>query len=255
MRIVLLLISSPNFTVWANIRCPNRFAAKEAAIKAHHNRKLTYHSIAIHRPPNTDPEKGSQPPIAVILPETGEWEEGQEVKISISHDADYATAVCMAFDPNPRDSEPQRIGPGPYSTSEITKTNRNILEELGKNSWNLKRKMKSTLDLPTTALAEKEETHNPRHLIKIENLAEDATAEHLLEIFKGSSKKLKVYIAVNSDGKRSGYALVSFGNPSEAVLARGKVDQMVLMGEKITCRCRYWGRNPFPISDSLMIYS
>lgn len=75
----------------------SRFAAKEAAIKAHHCRRLTYQSIAIHRPPDT--EEGSKPPVAVILPENGEWEEGQEVKISISHDGNYATAVCLAFDP------------------------------------------------------------------------------------------------------------------------------------------------------------
>jgi hypothetical protein len=35
----------------------------------------------------------------VILPENGSWEDGQEVKISISHDGDYATAVCLACDP------------------------------------------------------------------------------------------------------------------------------------------------------------
>ncbi|PMD16473.1 hypothetical protein NA56DRAFT_310841 [Hyaloscypha hepaticicola] len=82
-----------------------RFAAKEAAIKAHHNRKLTYHSIAIHRPPGTDSSEGSQPPVAIILPESGKWEEGQEARISISHDGDYATAVCLAFDPRPKQKD------------------------------------------------------------------------------------------------------------------------------------------------------
>jgi RNA recognition motif-containing protein len=163
----------------------------------------------------------------------------------------------MAFDPNRRgDSEPRRIGPSPYSTSEISETNRDIFEELEIDDIESKAEDdESAWNLPTTALAEKEEAHDPRRLVKVENLAEDATAEHLLEIFKGSSEKLKVYIAVNSDGKRRGYALLSFGTSNEAVIARGKVDRMVLKGEKITCRCRYWGRNPFPISDSLMIYS
>jgi len=78
-----------------------RFAAKEAAMKAHHSRRLTYHDIVIRRPP--DREEGSRAPVAVILPErkSGEqgWEDGQECKISISHDGDYAMATCLAIEP------------------------------------------------------------------------------------------------------------------------------------------------------------
>lgn len=76
----------------------NRFAAKEATMKAYQSRRLTYHDIVIHVPKTTQPGEGSQPPIAVVLPESGEWEEGQEVKITISHDSDYAVAVCMAYE-------------------------------------------------------------------------------------------------------------------------------------------------------------
>ncbi|KAE8451680.1 hypothetical protein EG329_003137 [Mollisiaceae sp. DMI_Dod_QoI] len=70
-----------------------RFAAKEAIIKAH-KRRIYFHDIVIRRPP--EDKSGSTAPIAVVLPENGEWEDGQEVKISISHDTDYATAVCLA---------------------------------------------------------------------------------------------------------------------------------------------------------------
>jgi len=37
----------------------------------------------------------------VVISESGSWEDGQEVKLSISHDGDYATAVCMAYEPDP----------------------------------------------------------------------------------------------------------------------------------------------------------
>ncbi|KAF8850059.1 hypothetical protein BDZ45DRAFT_603418, partial [Acephala macrosclerotiorum] len=70
-----------------------RFAAKEAIIKAH-ERRLYFHDILIRRPP--EDESGSKPPIAVVLSESKKWEDGQEVRLSISHDTDYATAVCLA---------------------------------------------------------------------------------------------------------------------------------------------------------------
>ncbi|CZR69735.1 uncharacterized protein PAC_19635 [Phialocephala subalpina] len=70
-----------------------RFAAKEAIIKAH-ERRLYFHDISIRRPP--EDELGSKPPIAVVLSQSGKWEDGQEVKLSISHDTDYATAMCLA---------------------------------------------------------------------------------------------------------------------------------------------------------------
>ncbi|KAI9051743.1 hypothetical protein LZ554_004783 [Drepanopeziza brunnea f. sp. 'monogermtubi'] len=88
-----------------------RFAAKEAIIKAHHFRRLTYHSISILRPTLTPGHTGSFPPIAVVLPEPGKervWDplngktvsdEGQQVRLSISHDGLYATATCLAAEP------------------------------------------------------------------------------------------------------------------------------------------------------------
>lgn len=36
-----------------------------------------------------------------MISEDGDWSDGQVVPMSISHDGDYATAVCMAYDSNP----------------------------------------------------------------------------------------------------------------------------------------------------------
>jgi hypothetical protein len=38
----------------------------------------------------------SQPPEVLIISEDGSWEDAQIVPVSVSHDGDYATAVCMA---------------------------------------------------------------------------------------------------------------------------------------------------------------
>ena len=79
----------------------NRFAAKEAAIKAHSHRRLTFHDVVIERRGRKEERLGSGPPVARI--KSGEEEEEAEdasAMISISHDGDYATAVCMAYDPS-----------------------------------------------------------------------------------------------------------------------------------------------------------
>ena len=69
-----------------------RFAAKEAAFKAHPFRRLTWHDIVI-RPADESEESG--PIVAVIRGE----EADQMSMVSISHDGDYATAVCLGFNP------------------------------------------------------------------------------------------------------------------------------------------------------------
>lgn len=89
------------------------FAAKEATMKAHLSRRLTYHSILILRPERKKGETGSLAPVGIVLPESERSEEGKgadggqgrggkevgkEVRISISHDGDFATAVCLAVD-------------------------------------------------------------------------------------------------------------------------------------------------------------
>ncbi|KAM0254539.1 hypothetical protein ACHAQJ_006701 [Trichoderma viride] len=76
-----------------------RFAAKEAAIKAHSHRRLTFHDVVIERRGRKEERLGSGPPVARIKGEA-EGDEDVSAMISISHDGDYATAVCMAHDPS-----------------------------------------------------------------------------------------------------------------------------------------------------------
>ncbi|KAL6836718.1 hypothetical protein J3E69DRAFT_35644 [Trichoderma sp. SZMC 28015] len=76
-----------------------RFAAKEAAIKAHSHRRLTFHDVVIERRGRNEERLGSGPPVARIKGDEGEDEDACAM-ISISHDGDYATAVCMAYDPS-----------------------------------------------------------------------------------------------------------------------------------------------------------
>ena len=88
-----------------------RYAAKEAAIKAHPHRRLTFHDIIIQsardRAPSDEDESGgpfqrsylgSGPPVAVIRGD-GNGAADQMAQISISHDGEYAMAVCIGFEP------------------------------------------------------------------------------------------------------------------------------------------------------------
>lgn len=82
----------------------HRFAAKEAAIKAHSHRHLTFHDVIIEPRRNLLPEArgarlGSGPPVARIKGKT-EADEDETAMVSISHDGDYATAVVLAHDPS-----------------------------------------------------------------------------------------------------------------------------------------------------------
>ncbi|XWW99391.1 hypothetical protein V2A60_007401 [Cordyceps javanica] len=82
-----------------------RFAAKEAAIKAHTHRQLTFHDIIIERRAAAARTEtlGSGPPVARIRAAAAGGEvvgEDESAMISISHDGDYATAVCLAHDPS-----------------------------------------------------------------------------------------------------------------------------------------------------------
>ncbi len=84
-----------------DVKYPCRFAAKEAAIKAHSHRRLTFHDIVIEKRPQTAGTTflGSGPPVARIKGSAAEDEDASAM-ISISHDGDYATAVCLAHDPS-----------------------------------------------------------------------------------------------------------------------------------------------------------
>ncbi|KAK2034394.1 hypothetical protein LX32DRAFT_394843 [Colletotrichum zoysiae] len=82
-----------------------RFAAKEATFKAHPFRRLSFHDITIARRALVEGKaspNGSGPPVAVIRGEQ-EGEPGQTAMVSISHDGDYATAVCLGFEPGTRE--------------------------------------------------------------------------------------------------------------------------------------------------------
>ncbi|OAA81359.1 4'-phosphopantetheinyl transferase [Akanthomyces lecanii RCEF 1005] len=80
-----------------------RFAAKEAAIKAHTHRQLTFHDVVIERRAVAAVARtetlGSGPPVARIRAADGAGED-ESAMVSISHDGDYATAVCLAHDPS-----------------------------------------------------------------------------------------------------------------------------------------------------------
>jgi phosphopantetheine--protein transferase-like protein len=79
-----------------------RWAAKEAVVKACSWRRLMFDEIMVLR------EEGGKRVYGVILDErevrttTGEGGQcepaGQVVRLSISHDGEYATAVCLAAD-------------------------------------------------------------------------------------------------------------------------------------------------------------
>ncbi|KAG5983186.1 hypothetical protein E4U55_000580 [Claviceps digitariae] len=84
-----------------------RFAAKEAAIKAHSHRRLTFHDVVVERRASGGEDRlGSGPPVARIKGKAGPGHDDAEDEgdvsalISISHDGDYATAVCVAHDPS-----------------------------------------------------------------------------------------------------------------------------------------------------------
>jgi holo-[acyl-carrier protein] synthase len=93
------LYCGDNVQIRASDSPPHRFAAKEAAIKAHSHRRLTFHDIVIERRGREEERLGSGPPVARIKAGDG-VDEDTSAMISISHDGDYATAVCMAHDPS-----------------------------------------------------------------------------------------------------------------------------------------------------------
>ena len=74
-----------------------RFAAKEAAIKAHPHRQLTFHDVLIERRAVQGERLGSGPPVARIRSADAD-EADTSARVSISHDGDYATAVCLGWE-------------------------------------------------------------------------------------------------------------------------------------------------------------
>ncbi len=108
-------VERPAETTWPwLIPSGPRFAAKEAAIKAHPSLRLTFHRIIVARcrrdgegegegegdksnNKSDDAQVGTGPPIAIVRG-ASEGALAQEALISISHDGDYATAVCLGFE-------------------------------------------------------------------------------------------------------------------------------------------------------------
>lgn len=82
-----------------------RFAAKEAAFKAHPHLHLGFHDIVILPSSDADELTGevaltglaSAAPVALIRGD-GEGTRDQMAKVSISHDGEYATAMCIGFE-------------------------------------------------------------------------------------------------------------------------------------------------------------
>jgi len=124
VRDVQVCVSQP--LTRAHEQC-SRFAAKEAVIKAHPHRRLTFQCITIARMsfrnsssgPSLSDSSGSTQNSAIeqdeakdgtSIPQSGPLValiEGDDVhadvyaSVSISHDTDYATAVCLAVNPDP----------------------------------------------------------------------------------------------------------------------------------------------------------
>ncbi|KAI0550710.1 hypothetical protein F4679DRAFT_201681 [Xylaria curta] len=108
---------TPSFTRAVEFMA-GRFAAKEAVIKAHPHRRLTFQRIAILRAgispggtiyprqetgPQPNDETSSQSGPLVALIKADESASGDVyASVSISHDTDYATAVCLGSTQNHR---------------------------------------------------------------------------------------------------------------------------------------------------------
>ncbi|AEO70770.1 uncharacterized protein THITE_163683 [Thermothielavioides terrestris NRRL 8126] len=86
-------------------------AGEEAAFKAHAHLRLGFHDVLILTPSETEAEivkpEAAWPrapaPVAVIKP--GDGRRDQMAMVSISHDGQYATAVCIGFDAGQDDGE------------------------------------------------------------------------------------------------------------------------------------------------------
>ncbi|KAL2196860.1 hypothetical protein P885DRAFT_77982 [Corynascus similis CBS 632.67] len=83
-----------------------RFAAKEAAFKAHPHLRLGFHDIVILSSADAEEltgEKapagpGASAPVALIRAGNGGASRDQMARVSISHDGEYATAMCIGFE-------------------------------------------------------------------------------------------------------------------------------------------------------------
>jgi phosphopantetheinyl transferase (holo-ACP synthase) len=97
-----------------------RWAAKEAAFKAHPHLRLGFHDVLILPPGEMQEQTGDHhqllyrqqawqatgAPVAVIKPGGGRRD--QIAMVSISHDGNYASAVCIGFELGPEGGDRER---------------------------------------------------------------------------------------------------------------------------------------------------
>ncbi|KAK4155401.1 hypothetical protein C8A00DRAFT_31733 [Chaetomidium leptoderma] len=84
----------------------SKFAAKEAAFKAHPHLRLGFHDILILAASEAQELTGdlvlnswsNAAPVALIRATNGGAARDQMARVSISHDGDYATAMCIGFE-------------------------------------------------------------------------------------------------------------------------------------------------------------
>ena len=88
----------------------SRFAAKEAAFKAHPHLKLGFHDVLILTASGAanltgaelmEPSSSPAAPVALIKARQGGKGRDQMARVSISHDGGYSTAVCIGFEAGP----------------------------------------------------------------------------------------------------------------------------------------------------------
>jgi len=197
-----------------------RFAAKEAAIKAYRSRKLTYHDITIQK---QGLKQGmTQAPIAVINAENGVWEDGQIVPMTISHDGDYATAVCMAYE----------------STDPLEKSRLEVAQ--GCDLWR-KQKEKdmaaagSGIRRPASVINEEKLNKARDAAIFVGNLAHQTTDQELVKAFSGLSSFTRGYVCRGTGGESLGYGFVVLANCKDAMNAVQLKNLSLLRGKNITC--------------------
>lgn len=198
-----------------------RFAAKEAAIKAYRTRRLTYRDVSILRynPSITrqPPPAASRAPTALIRNKEAEsdedsWLDAQEVPVSISHDGDFATAVCVASEqPVEDDWGKQEVEEG----DRLTKAQDNKFAESRDNA-----------SLPSTAsssLASVDLNIDTlelyRSTIFIFGLDFRAKRDDLQLILRQPRYMPKISINRDTDGKSLGTAFAVMASPEDAVRA------------------------------------
>jgi RNA recognition motif-containing protein len=161
----------------------------------------------------------SQAPIAVVISEKGDWNDGQVVPINISHDSDYATAVCMAYE-----SSPGAV----FETAADIST---ALSSIGEGP--------------------KEDTHNIGLLgrlpatkriipvsrsIWVSNLSSETTHLDLEKLFEGYSRIIRAYISHGDQGQSYCYGFVVLDSRRDAFQARKWRHGSFLNGRRIACQ-------------------